>query len=155
TLTGTGDEAAPSAPRSPAPLAAGVTLAGIGDEAAPDLAGQLDAVRELGWNRVELRTIAGVPIARLDEAVFARSADRIRTAGVAVVGVASKIGDWSRPVTGDFTLDLAELEVLARRCPALDTRLVRVMSYPSGGLPEAEWGRRVLRRLRELTRRAE
>ncbi|WP_433498400.1 sugar phosphate isomerase/epimerase family protein [Sphaerimonospora sp. CA-214678] len=133
----------------------GIVLAGIGDEAAPDLPGQLDAVRELGWNRIELRTIAGVPIARLDEEAFALSADRIRTAGVAVVGVASKIGDWSRPVTGDFALDLAELEVLARRCPVLGTRLVRVMSYPSGGLPEAEWGRRALSRLRELTHRAE
>ncbi|WP_235558379.1 sugar phosphate isomerase/epimerase family protein [Sphaerimonospora mesophila] len=155
---------AASAP-APAPVAGGrlpggivsggIALAGIGDEAAPDLPGQLDAVRELGWNRLELRTIAGVPIARLDETAFARSADRIRTAGVAVVGVASKIGDWSRPVTGDFALDLTELEVLARRCPVLGTRLVRVMSYPSGGLPEAEWGRRALSRLRELTRRAE
>ncbi|WP_433213111.1 sugar phosphate isomerase/epimerase family protein [Microtetraspora malaysiensis] len=141
----------PEPSRSPG----GIVLAGIGDEAAPDLAGQLAAVRELGWNRVELRTIDGVPVAGLDEAAFARAAERIREDEVTVVGVAAKIGDWSRPVTGDFALDLAELEVLARRCPVLGTRVVRVMSYPSGGLPEAEWGRRAVDRLRELTRRAE
>ncbi|NUS02890.1 MAG: sugar phosphate isomerase/epimerase, partial [Nonomuraea sp.] len=32
-------------------------LAGIGDEAAPDLDGQIAAVAELGWRRLELRTI--------------------------------------------------------------------------------------------------
>ena len=133
----------------------GIVLAGIGDEAAPDLSGQLAAVGELGWKRLELRTIGGLPIARLDEAAFARSAERIRAAGVTVVCVASKIGDWSRPVTGDFALDLAELAALGRRCAVLGTRLVRVMSYPSGGLPEAEWGSRARGRLRELARRAE
>ncbi|NUR82880.1 MAG: sugar phosphate isomerase/epimerase [Nonomuraea sp.] len=130
-------------------------LAGIGDEAAPDLDGQIAAVSELGWRRLELRTIDGVPVARLDDEAFARAAGRLRESGVTVVAVASKIGDWSRPVTGDFALDLAELDVLARRCPALGTRLVRIMSYPSGGLAEPEWGRRVRDRLRELARRAE
>ena len=63
-----------SAGRSRAGAATGVVLAGIGDEAAPDLAGQLAAVGELGWNRLELRTIDGVPLARLDDASFRRSA---------------------------------------------------------------------------------
>ncbi|NUO97093.1 MAG: sugar phosphate isomerase/epimerase [Nonomuraea sp.] len=130
-------------------------LAGIGDEAAPDLDGQIAAVAELGWRRLELRTIDGVPVARLTDEAFARAAGRLGDAGVTVVAVASKIGDWSRPVTGDFALDLAELDVLARRCPQLGTRLVRIMSYPSGGLAEPEWGRRVRDRLRELARRAE
>jgi sugar phosphate isomerase/epimerase len=130
-------------------------LAGIGDEAAPDLDGQIAAVAELGWNRLELRTIGGVPIARLSDEVFHRAVERLRAAGVSVVGVAAKIGDWSRPVTGDFSIDLEELEVLSRRCPILGTRLVRVMSYPSGGLAESDWGRRARGRLRELALRAE
>jgi sugar phosphate isomerase/epimerase len=130
-------------------------LAGIGDEAAPDLDGQIAAVAELGWNRLELRTIGGVPIAQLNDDVFRRAVERLRAARVCVVGVAAKIGDWSRPVTGDFSIDLEELEVLARRCPALGTRLVRVMSYPSGGLEDGDWGRRARGRLRELALRAE
>ncbi|OOC53433.1 MULTISPECIES: sugar phosphate isomerase/epimerase family protein [Nocardiopsis] len=129
--------------------------AGIGDEAAPGLDGQLAALAELGWNRLELRTVDAVPIAELDERAFDRAARGIREAGTDVVAVASRIGDWSRPATGDPSLDLTELEVLARRCAVLGTRLVRIMSYPSGGLAEPAWGRRVRARLRELVRRAE
>jgi sugar phosphate isomerase/epimerase len=130
-------------------------LAGIGDEAAPDLAGQIGAVAELGWNRLELRTVGGTPVAELDERAFGEVVEGLAAAGTSVVGVASKIGDWSRPVTGDFAVDVAELDVLARRCGVLGTRLVRIMSYPSGALDEVEWGRRAGERLRELARRAE
>ncbi|MFD0898905.1 sugar phosphate isomerase/epimerase family protein [Actinomadura sediminis] len=136
-------------------MSADVRFAGIGDEAAPDLAGQLAAVTELGWHHLELRTVDGVPLARIPEDDVRRAAGRLRAAGVAVIGVASKIGDWSRPVTGDFSLDTRELDRLAARCDLLGTRLVRVMSYPSGGLDEPEWGRRVRTRLGELARRAE
>lgn len=134
---------------------AGVVLAGIGDEAAPDLTGQLAAVAELGWNHLELRTVDGVPIAQLNDAAFYRALERLRAADVAVICIAAKIGDWSRPATGDFALDLAELKVLGPRCAALGTRLVRVMSYPSGGLDEREWGRRARARLRALALNAE
>lgn len=137
------------------PFAEGVRLAGLGDEAAPDLAGQIGAVAELGWNRLELRTIDGTPIAGLTEHAFREAAEHLEAAGTSVVGIASKIGDWSRPVTGDFAADVRELDVLARRCAVLGTRLVRVMSYPNDGLDEPEWGRRARERLRELARRAE
>ncbi|MDE3724136.1 sugar phosphate isomerase/epimerase [Nocardiopsis sp. N85] len=130
-------------------------LAGIGDEAAPALPDQLAAVRELGWNRLELRTLDGTPMADLSETAFARAAEEIRASGVEVVAVAAKIGDWSRPATGDFTVDLAELDVLARRCAVLGVRTVRIMSYPSGGLTEPVWGRTVRARVGELARRAE
>ena len=130
-------------------------LAGIGDEAAPGLSNQLTAVRELGWDLLELRTVDRVPLAAMPEADFESAAERIRAAGVEVVAVAAKIGDWSRPVTGDFALDTAELDVLARRCAVLGTRTVRIMSYPSGGTNEPEWRREVRTRIRELARRAE
>ncbi|MFD6098253.1 sugar phosphate isomerase/epimerase family protein [Nocardiopsis flavescens] len=137
-----------SAPERPRP-------AGIGDEAAPGLDGQLDALRALGWDLLELRTLNGVPVAALPEDAVARTAARIRDAGATVVAVAAKIGDWSRPATGDFAADVAELDALVRRCALLGTRTVRIMSYPSGGLTAAEWGRTARARVRELARRAE
>ncbi|WP_028647121.1 sugar phosphate isomerase/epimerase [Nocardiopsis sp. CNT312] len=130
-------------------------LAGIGDEAAPGLDRQIAAVEALGWKRLELRTVDGVPVAEMAEADFARAAAGIAASGTEVVAVAAKIGDWSRPATGDFRLDTDELAVLARRCALLGTRLVRIMSYPSGGLAGPEWGSTVRSRLRELARRAE
>ncbi|MGV9889143.1 TIM barrel protein [Streptomyces sp. NPDC003395] len=128
--------------------------AGIGDEAAPDTDGQLAALRRLGWNTIELRSVDGVALADLSPAAFAALARRLGDAGVTVVAVASRIGNWSRPVTGDFGMDLAELDVLAERCATLGCRLVRIMSYPNDGLPQEEWADRVIARTAVLADRA-
>ncbi|MDI3389896.1 sugar phosphate isomerase/epimerase family protein [Streptomyces sp. B-S-A8] len=149
----------PADPR-PAPAAAfapppGIRYAGIGDEAAPALADQLAAVHQLGWNAVELRTVDGRALADLDDHTFGALTEQLAVTGTDVVCVDSRIADWSRPVTGPFTLDTDELRTLARRCPALGTRYVRVMSYPDGGLTEPEWGHRVKERMTALARQAE
>ncbi|CRK59494.1 hypothetical protein [Alloactinosynnema sp. L-07] len=130
-------------------------LAGIGDEAGPALADQLAAVAELGWTAIELRTVDGVHIADLDRRAFERAADTIAEHGVRTVCVDSRIGDWSSAITGDFERDLDELRMLARRCATLNTRHVRIMSYPNDGLDDLDWARRVHRRIRELAARAE
>ncbi|MGW1752090.1 sugar phosphate isomerase/epimerase family protein [Streptomyces sp. NPDC002092] len=130
-------------------------LAGIGDEAAPGTDGQLAALRHLGWNAIELRTVDGTALADLSAAAFNTLTRRLADAGVTVIGVASRIGNWSRPVTGDLAVDLAELDVLAERCAALGCRLVRIMSYPNDGLTETEWADRVLARTAVLADRAE
>lgn len=130
-------------------------LAGIGDEAGPSLAEQVAAVTALGWSAIELRTVDGIALADLDDAAFDAVAATVAEHGLDVVCVDSRIGDWSSEITDDFSRDLEELRVLARRCRVLGARQVRVMSYPNAGLPPAEWERRVRRRLRELACRAE
>ena len=132
-----------------------ITYAGIGDEAADELDTQLDAIGELGWNTIELRTIGGVALADLDAAGFDKVAAAIAARGMRVAGVASAIGNWSRTVTDDFAADVSELNRLAPRCRALGTRYVRVMSYPNDGLDADDWRRRVLHRLQDLAKRAE
>ncbi|MDI3405720.1 sugar phosphate isomerase/epimerase family protein [Streptomyces cavernicola] len=156
------DASAPALAPAPAPAPAlafapppGIRYAGIGDEAAPGLAGQLDAVRQLGWNAVELRTVDGRALADLDDRAFGDLTEQLAATGTDVVCVDSRIADWSRPVTGPFALDTDELRTLARRCPALGTRHVRVMSYPDDGLAEPEWARRVKQRMTALARQAE
>ncbi|WP_416484060.1 sugar phosphate isomerase/epimerase family protein [Streptomyces sp. CL12] len=129
-------------------------LTGIGDEAAPGADGQLAALRRLGWNSVELRNVDGTALADLSPTAFEELARRLMDDGFTVVAVASRIGNWSRPVTGDIGPDLAELDVLAERCAALGCRLVRIMSYPDDGLPEREWADRVLARTAVLADRA-
>ena len=135
--------------------AAGVRLAGITDEAGPDLDTQLAVTRRLGWDAVELRNVDGYAVADLPQDDFDRVVERLAEAGLGTVCVDSRIANWARPVTGPLEADLAELDVLARRCPALGTRYVRVMSYPNDGLTEAGWGREVVRRMRLLAARAE
>lgn len=132
-----------------------ITYAGIGDEAGPEPRAQIGALARLGWTTIELRTVHGSTIADLDERRFAELNCALRASGLRVVCVASRIGSWARPITGSFDLDLHELEVLARRCAALGTRYVRIMSYPNDGLTEREWQRRSIDRIRILVRRAE
>lgn len=136
---------------------ASLVLAGIGDEAALGIDGQIAAVTELGWHTVELRTVDGIPLADLPEAAFDRAVGALADAGVDVVAVDARIGGWARPVTGDFTADLDELDVLARRCARLGTRYVRVMSYPNDAhspLDRAAWEAEVLGRTAVLAHRA-
>ena len=133
----------------------GVRLAGVGDEAGSALATQLDALDRLGWNGIELRTVDGAALADLDDARFARVAGTLRERRVRVVGVASRIGGWSRSIAGDVTEDLRELDVLAQRCRTLGTRYIRIMSYPNAGLDERDWQDRAVARIRLLARRAQ
>ncbi|MGY3201292.1 sugar phosphate isomerase/epimerase family protein [Streptomyces sp. TE5632] len=136
-------------------MRADIRFSGIGDEAAPGLDRQIEAVRRLGWDSLELRSVDGVPLADLEDPAFDRVAGRIADAGLGVSCVDSRIGNWARTVVTPFSEDLAELERLADRCATLRTRCVRIMSYPNAGLPEDDWEREVLRRVRRLTARAE
>lgn len=134
---------------------AAISYAGIGDEAGASLRAQLDALAKLGWSWIELRTVDGIAIADLDNRAFAQLNDALAARELTVAAIASRIGNWSRPITGAFEEDLAELAVLTHRCAALGTRYIRVMSYRNAGLDEREWGRRVVDRMRELASRAE
>jgi len=131
------------------------TFAGIGDEAGRSLAEQIEAHQKLGWSTIELRNVDDTPLAELSDAVFEQVADTLDRAGLRVVCVDSQIANWARPITGDFTLDLIELDRLEKRCTALNTRYVRVMSYPHDGMDDVEWGAQVRLRMRMLAERAE
>lgn len=133
----------------------GIVYAGIGDEAGTALDRQVSALHTLGWRAIELRTVDKIAVADLDDKSFAGLTDRLAAAGLDVVCLDSRIGDWSRPVTAPFEQDVAELHALAPRCRQLGTRYLRVMSYPNAGLTEAAWRAEAVRRLRVLTRYAE
>jgi sugar phosphate isomerase/epimerase len=130
-------------------------LAGIGDEAAPDLDGQLSAVTSLGWDAVELRTVDGTALSDVDRPGRVRVVAAVRAAGLRVVCLDSRIGGWAGTVADPFERDLAELRVLVEYARALDTRYVRIMSYPNAGLPEPAWRREVVDRVRRLADVAE
>ncbi|MEV6670214.1 sugar phosphate isomerase/epimerase family protein [Streptomyces sp. NPDC051162] len=145
-----------SAETRPSPLLPpGIELSGIGDEAGTSLGEQIAALSALGWGAVELRTVDGTAVADLDENGFEHLCVRLADAGLRAACVDSRIADWARPVTADFAADLRELDILGKRCARLGTRFVRVMSYPNDGLDEDAWRSEVLRRMRELTARAE
>ncbi|MFE5796541.1 M20/M25/M40 family metallo-hydrolase [Streptomyces sp. NPDC056503] len=130
-------------------------ITGIGDEAAPGLAGQIAVARELGWSALELRSLDGTALADLSASAVREAAARLHAAGLGVVCLDSRIGNWARPVTGPFSADLDELDRLAEHGRVLGCRSLRVMSWTDGGLPEEEWAAEAIDRMRRLARRAE
>jgi sugar phosphate isomerase/epimerase len=130
-------------------------FSGIADEAAPDLATQIAVLTELGWPAIELRTIDRIAIAELTDRQFGDVAETLSRSGLRVICLASRIGGWARPITTPFKHDLAEFDVLAKRCAQLGTRYVRIMSYPNDGLDEPQWRKLAINRIRMLARLAE
>lgn len=131
-------------------------LSGLADEAADGIDGQIAAHRDLGWSALELRLLNGKQFSSVavtdDE--FARAMDAIENAGMRVSGFASAIGNWSRPINGDFALDLADLRVLVPRMHRAQTRFVRTMGWMQAGTSEPVWRDEGIRRYRELAKLA-
>lgn len=127
---------------------------GIGDEAASDLGGQLAVHTELGWGLIELRTIEGAPLAALKDD-FDKIAAQVLEAAMRVTVLDSNIGRGDQPGVDVFARDVEELEILASLALKVGANCVRVMSYPNEGWTEAGWRHVAVRRLRELTNRAE
>ena len=131
-------------------------LSGLADEAADGIDGQIAAHRELGWSALELRLLNGKQCssASVTDDEFARAMEAIEHAGMRVSGFASAIGNWSRPINGDFALDLADLRVLIPRMHRAQTRFVRTMGWMQAGTSDQVWRDEGIRRTRELAKLA-
>jgi sugar phosphate isomerase/epimerase len=128
-----------------------LTLSGLADEAADDLAGQVGVQRELGWSAIELRLIAGKQTSwELTDDEFARAADTLAAAGLRVTAFASALGNWSRPITGDFAIDAAELRAAIPRLQRVGAKFIRGMSWVGAGVEADTWRDEAVRRYREL-----
>lgn len=131
-------------------------FSGLADEAAPDIAGQIAVHRDLGWNAMELRLVNNLTVtAELGEGEFDQVVAQVESAGMAITGLASKIGNWGRAINGDFAVDVAELRRAIGRMRRLGTTCIRTMSWVGDSTAERAWRREVLRRYRELVKIAE
>jgi len=135
-----------------------IRCSGIADEAGQPIDVQIKAHKELGWDLIELRNIDGVNLTDVDDAEFDAIFGKVTDAGLRVSCFASQVANWARPITNPFQVDLDELERAIPRMQRMGTTFIRIMSYPNdpqSPLPEAEWRKEVVRRLKELTRMAE
>lgn len=132
-------------------------LTGIADEAGKDIRTQIKAHQELGWQEIEIRLINGqnASTAKLSDADFDAAVDAIATAGLTVTGFGSAIGNWSRPIAGDFAVDIADLKIAIRRMQRVNCKFIRTMSWVQKDTPEAQWREEGIRRYKELTKLAE
>lgn len=126
---------------------------GIADEAGESLDLQIKAHQELGWSGIELRNIDAQCVTDLSDADFDASLQKLSDAGIQVVGFASQIANWARPINGNFEVDKAELLRAIPRMRQCGAKLIRVMSYPNARenpLSEDDWRDEVVRRFRTL-----
>jgi sugar phosphate isomerase/epimerase len=131
---------------------------GISDEAGKDIQTQIRAHRELGWNHIELRLVDGTNITQIDDRAFGTIADTLDAAGLRVSCFGSAIANWARPITSDERIDRDDLKRAIPRMKRMKCPFIRVMSYPNNPdapLPEREWRREAIRRMRYLAGMAE
>lgn len=131
-------------------------LTGITDEASDSLERQIQVCTELGWQWIDLRTIDGVNITNIPDDQFDSLLEKLADAGLRISSFGSAIANWGRRVTDPLETDLEELERALPRMHKAGTRFLRIMSYrpEDGGSPE-DLQTEVIRRLREIVRRAE
>ena len=132
-------------------------LTGIADEAGTDIHTQIKAHKELGWDKIEIRLINGVNASTsvLSEDAFDEALRAINQAGMTVAGFGSAIGNWSRPITGDFKIDLEDLKLVMGRMKKCGAKYVRTMSWVQKDATDEQWRDEAYRRYRELAKMAE
>lgn len=131
---------------------------GIGDEAGRDIDAQIRAQLDLGWEHIELRLVDGENITALPDHRFAEVCEKLHGAGLKVSCFASAIANWSRPITCDPHIDIADLTRAIPRMEALNVPFIRVMSYPNDPerpWPMDEWRDESIRRMKVLAKMAE
>ena len=89
---------------------------GISDESGQDIATQIKAHQELGWNHMELRLVDGENLTLIDDAKFEAVYGAVTEAGMRVSCFSSAIANWARPITCDSSIDIEDLE----RCNSAD-----------------------------------
>jgi len=128
---------------------------GISDEAGESLDLQIKAHKALGWSHIEPRNIDGTCITDLSDGDFESVAGRLKDAGQQIIGFASQLANWARPIDTDFEIDLAELHRAIPRIQQCGAKYIRTMSYPNSKenpLPEPEWRDEVVRRFQEMAK---
>ena len=127
---------------------------GFADEAAPDIDGQIRAIKALGWNNIECRSIDGVNLHDLPEEKFNEVADKLDAAGIHVNCFGSAIGNWGHSITDPFDITLAEVGRAIPRMKRLGSKLIRIMSYRpiTENEPEDQMKEERFRRLSIITK---
>lgn len=133
-------------------------FSGIADEAGQDIATQIKAHKELGWNHIELRMVDGTNATQLPDSEFDRVFKAVTEAELHVSCFGSAIANWARPITCDVEIDRADLRQAIPRLQRFKCPFIRVMSYPNDTdhpLSEREWRNEAIKRMKYLASMAE
>lgn len=130
-------------------------FSGIADEAGADIETQIRAHQALGWQYIEVRNVNGEQFTDVSPAAFDAICEKLSAANMQVSAFASGIANWACKITDPFEKSVDTLRRAIPRMNRLNTRFIRVMSYPNDELPEPEWRDEAVRRMRDLGKMAE
>ncbi|RKX80973.1 MAG: sugar phosphate isomerase/epimerase [Spirochaetes bacterium] len=133
-------------------------LTGFADEAADSIDGQIEVTKKLGWSRIEIRAVDGLNIHDLPDAEFSQVKDKLERAGIQANALGSNIANWGHDIGETFDEVLKTVDRTIQRMKALNTNLVRVMSWKvirdnEGKAIVNQQAEERFRRLREITTR--
>ncbi len=130
---------------------------GFADEAGPTIENQIEAHKTLGWTHIEMRNLPEGNFTEVADDVWEAAFAKLEEAGIKVSSFGSAIGNWARPVTGDFSKDIEDLKRAIPRMKKCGCPIIRIMSWtnPDNAVPEDQWRKEALRRLGELSKIAE
>jgi sugar phosphate isomerase/epimerase len=132
-----------------------MNFSGIADEAGKDLATQIRAHKTLGWNYIEVRNVDGTQFTDVSDEKFDQVCSQLAEAGMGVSAFASGIANWATKITDPFEQSTSTLQRAIGRMQKLNSKFIRVMSYPNDGLADDQWRDEAVRRFKELGKMAE
>ena len=132
-------------------------LSGFADEASSDLAVQIQATRELGWQYIETRNINGKTLGTLSDEEFEKVCSMLEESGVKFNCYGSAIANWAcHPrKEEDFQRSLADLQCAIPRMHKLGIKLLRGMSFlvPDDEQPDSpELEKIIFKKVNELVK---
>jgi sugar phosphate isomerase/epimerase len=137
---------------------ASFALAAFGDEIVVDFESQLQCLRNLEIDWLDLRAAWGVGVLHLDDEMVARVRELCHHYGIKISCIGSPVG--KSPIADPLEVELVNLERIFRIAERMGTRLIRVFSfYPPKGTAESDYDAYLdaaalrLRRMAELSKR--
>jgi len=106
---------------------------------------------------LELRLHNGVNASTTDfsDKDFDEVRRTVEEAEMTVTGFSSAIGNWSRSIRGDFSIDIEDLKVAAKRMNLLETKYIRTMTWIPDESDMVFTRKEGIRRYKELSKIAE
>lgn len=138
-------------------MIAPLIISGFADEVSDDLGLQIQAIRELGWSHIDLRSVRGKNVSCLNDKEFDQVFRELQENEVEIACFGSTIANWGRDAADSLDLDLEEMGNSIRHMQRAGVRYIRIMSYQLGApLPlDSDHETTVIENIKKIVRLAE
>ncbi len=132
-------------------------ITGFTDEVSDNLSIQIKALKELGWNHIDLRTIDGKNVSSLTDREFDLIHQQLTENEIQISCFGSTIANWSREALLSFGQDMVEMKNSIKHMKKADVRFIRIMSYKVDTPLKlgSDYEKTVIENIRKIVRLAE